>query len=514
MALAYGMTSFSSAILNNIFITYYVEMAVSVTRVSEGWFMTAQVIYCIWNSLNDPACGWWGDTHAVKSDKGKPYQRRLPRIRFGGPLWALSFVLMWFPWGDGTSSPTLAGVHLVATLILYDGWLSYTLINHQALLADMTGDTVERERCNMYGAACQILGSGAIFAAHLCWDIHNLYVFRIFAVVAAAISCLGFYATSNSPHITEKAAHQLGSSPRCKSDTPSLAMFTRQASKQRNLWVFILMGVWQQFSCTFSTNFFSMFLVLLVGKHLSNASQSAILYASFILPHLVTVAITPVLQKISKKNVIMALFGLRLSTCIGALIMVSKYMKISTYSLLSMELLEGNSIETHPNNQLFDLLSHMTGNITDKTINVHPESISGVAAITWVLTICLLANRVFTESVCRLEPLVITDLIDEDCVVNKRRHLMSSMIFGSFSLFTKPSQSLAPMLGYYFITRHSDSPLKLWLCVTSLTFVIPLVFTSLSMVTWAQYRLTGDYLKFIKSVLTHELPQGSDSTHV
>eukprot|EP01060_Flectonema_neradi_P019135 TRINITY_DN2614_c0_g3_i1.p1 TRINITY_DN2614_c0_g3~~TRINITY_DN2614_c0_g3_i1.p1 ORF type:complete len:548 (+),score=32.13 TRINITY_DN2614_c0_g3_i1:101-1645(+) len=514
MALAYGMTSFSSAILNNIFITYYVEMAVSVTRVSEGWFMTAQVIYCIWNSLNDPACGWWGDTHAVKSGKGKLYQRRLPRIKFGGPLWALSFLLMWFPWGDGATSPTLAGIHLVATLILYDGWLSYTLINHQALLADMTGDTIERERCNMYGAGCQILGSGAIFAAHLCWDIHNLHVFRIFAAIAAAISCFGFYSTSNSPHITERAAHQLGASPRCKSDTPTLMAFTKQAAKQKNLWVFIAMGILQQFSCTFSTNFFSMFLVLLVGKHLSNTTQSVVLYASFILPHLGTMVITPILQKVSKKNIIMILFGLRLVTCVAAMKIVCSYMNVSSYSLLSMELLDVKYLDDSSDPHLFDLVSHMTGNLTDRTMNVRPESVNGVYAITYVLTACLLANRVFTETVCRLEPLVITDLIDEDCVVNKRQHLMSSMIFGSFSLFTKPAQSLAPMIGYYFVTRHSASPLRLWLCVTSLTFVIPLIFTTLSMLAWHNYRLTGDYLKFIKSVLVHELPNATDGTYV
>ncbi|KAJ9439199.1 hypothetical protein DIPPA_14308 [Diplonema papillatum] len=257
-ALAYGMTNFSAAVLNNIFITYYVEMAVSVSKVSEGWFMSAQVIYCVWNSFNDPACGWWADTHGVEGAAGT-MQRRLPRILRGGPPWAAAFVMMWFPWGIGTTSPVLAGLHLITVLLLYDGWLSYTLINHQALLADMTSDNVERERCNMYGAACQIAGSGAIFMAHLYWDTRDLNAFRGFAVAAALVSCGGFFITAKSPYIDEGACRAAQSSSKHyadKADTPSLSTFVKQTLRHRNLWSFILMGLLQQFACTFTTKFF------------------------------------------------------------------------------------------------------------------------------------------------------------------------------------------------------------------------------------------------------------------
>ena len=54
------MANFSASVLNNVFITYYVEMFLSVSRLSSAWFMSGQVLYCIWNCANDPILGWLG----------------------------------------------------------------------------------------------------------------------------------------------------------------------------------------------------------------------------------------------------------------------------------------------------------------------------------------------------------------------------------------------------------------------------------------------------------------------
>ena len=515
-ALAYGMTNFSAAVLNNIFITYYVEMAVSVSKVSEGWFMTAQIVYCVWNSLNDPACGWFADKNVIETSKGV-YKRRTPRIKRGGPMWAVSFILMWFPWGSGDTSPTLAGLHLIVVLMAYDGWLSYTLVNHQALLADMTTDNVERERCTMYGAACQIAGSAAIFFAHMSWDPQNLATFRYYAVAAAVISCVGFQYTSTSKHIDESCGHLMGASPRCTSDTPSLVTFSKQTLKQKNLWSFALMALLQQFSCTFSTNFFSIFLLLLVGRHVTYAHQSAVIYASFVLPHIGTVLLTPVLRVMSKKTVVMLLFAARLGVCLLGLLWVSSILRIPAASVLGLR-------EANLDQPAVTMVGLITG--SDKSVAVGANKgtmklidsdllkadANGhtVSLLAFVLAGSLLLNRVLTENVCRLQPLLITDLIDEDCVIHKRRHLMSSMIFGSISLFSKPAQSLAPMVGYHYLSRASSSQLELWMCALSMTFAIPLVFTSLEMIIWTQYRLSGQYLSFIKTAMSHELSNERD----
>ena len=41
----------------------------------------------------------------------------------------------------------LAGLHFFLTMFLYDGFMSWTMVAYQALLADMTADDRQRERC-------------------------------------------------------------------------------------------------------------------------------------------------------------------------------------------------------------------------------------------------------------------------------------------------------------------------------------------------------------------------------
>ena len=66
------------------------------------------------------------------------------------------------------------------------------------------------------------------------------------------------------------------------------------------------------------------------------------------------------------------------------------------------------------------------------------------------LIICC-SNRVFTEGTCKLLNLVITDLVDEDCVVNGREQAVSALLFGSAALLSKPGQTLAPLIGTWLL---------------------------------------------------------------
>jgi hypothetical protein len=63
---------------------------------------------------------------------------------------------------------------------------------------------------------------------------------------------------------------------------------------------------------------------------------------------------------------------------------------------------------------------------------------------------------VFTEGCCKLLNLVVSDLIDEDSVLHSRETSISALIFGTTNLFTKPGQSLAPLIGTYYMARHCD----------------------------------------------------------
>lgn len=73
------------------------------------------------------------------------------------------------------------------------------------------------------------------------------------------------------------------------------------------------------------------------------------------------------------------------------------------------------------------------------------------------------SNRVFTEGTCKLLTLVVTDLVDEDLVLNHRKQAASALLFGMVALVTKPGQTFAPLLGTWllcFYTGEAPCPIS------------------------------------------------------
>lgn len=67
------------------------------------------------------------------------------------------------------------------------------------------------------------------------------------------------------------------------------------------------------------------------------------------------------------------------------------------------------------------------------------------------------SNRVFTEGTCKLLKLVISDLVDEDFVVNRRQQATSALLFGMVALLTKPGQTFAPLIGTWLLCVYTGT---------------------------------------------------------
>eukprot|EP00935_MAST-01C_sp_MAST-1C-sp1_P002126 g2126.t1 len=143
--LAFGSTMLASAMLNNIFVSYYLDFYLNVVRISPAAFYIGQGIFMAWNSVNDLLFGWISDQWSPQTKDGR--RDRLPQIRYGGFLWALAFFLVWYPWGNGQ---WIQGANFAFVLCFYDAMLTFVEVNHGALLADITTDSNERAKYNMH----------------------------------------------------------------------------------------------------------------------------------------------------------------------------------------------------------------------------------------------------------------------------------------------------------------------------------------------------------------------------
>lgn len=483
-ALAFGMTMLSSACLNNLFVTYYLEMFTVVATLDERWFYAGQIVFMVWNSINDPLFGWLSDRGCCTRVKVEGLDRRLHAIRFGGPLWVVAFMMTWFASAfNDPDSQLLSGLYFLFVLCFYDGMLTYVEVNHSAMLAEMTTSESERANANMYSALCAAVGSLSSFFSHMYWNPENLWGFRVFCLFIGIVALVGFEFTVltmkqpaavshlKDPDGADDGSHDSGndggkghlgngwasdeSLQATSSGRVSFSKFANQLLMNRNFKIFCLLNFLQIFDCTFEKNFLGTVLANYSGRDLSLHTQGLVVSMSFVLPWLCTIFLTPVVKKHGVYNTLSRVLVLRLGiTIIG---------------------------------------------------------ISYAAAFAHLSWLYLLTNRVVCECVCRLLPLVTSDLIDEDTHLHQRKVSLGASVVGAAALVGKSGQSLAPMLGYRLIAhRHAyaqagtstvvadnTSADQTGMATALLVAMVPCVVVVCELFLWKTYSLHGAYLKKI-----------------
>ncbi|MHA1255273.1 MAG: MFS transporter, partial [Promethearchaeota archaeon] len=90
----YSLGVIPTVLLGFIFGLKYVEFFYNDLKLLPVYFIAGQVIYLIINAINDPLLGQLSD----RTNREKYGSRRIIYIRYGGPIWVATFLLVWFPW--------------------------------------------------------------------------------------------------------------------------------------------------------------------------------------------------------------------------------------------------------------------------------------------------------------------------------------------------------------------------------------------------------------------------------
>lgn len=396
--------------------------------------------------MNDPVFGWLQDA-GTDNDVIK---RRTRVVGVGGMLWAVAFASVWFP--PTTASSEWRLVHFVLTTCAYDGMLTLVEVAHSAMLAELAVDDAERAQLNGYAAAFAGLGSLTSFVGQWYWNMEDLFMFR-FACLGIAAGAAGVFVMS--------AAVLNGSSGEAKSSQIKSAetavvvsnmhpiKFLKELNEQRNFFVFAGVASLQSLDCGFEKSSFTMFLAALAGNAISRSTKASIVSLSFFLPWLGAFLVTPIVKRFGVYEVLNSVFFSRFVMCSGALLF----------------------FVSRGDNRKQDLFA--------------------LVAVGF-----LLCNRVMSEAVCRINPLVVSDLIDEDRWIHHRspNETRSGSIVGTNNFFAKLAQSVGPMIGFALLSED-DRFAKLDVFLAA----IPLICVSLQLYLWNwQFNLFGDRLKKAK----------------
>jgi len=176
----YILGNIPQTILGGIFLLLYVNFFWDNLKLQQTYFVIGQMIYMTINACNDFFLGRMSD----KTNVERWGSRRLIYIKWGGPLWAIVFFIMWFPWSY--TNQTVIFLHFIITICAFDMFLTLVVITRMALLPELTESLGERNKVQFYNQVIGTIGALPVILALYLFE-SSLQLFQIFAGIMAVV---------------------------------------------------------------------------------------------------------------------------------------------------------------------------------------------------------------------------------------------------------------------------------------------------------------------------------------
>ena len=167
--LAYGFTNSANGMLSGLAIGgaitlfYNVKLGLSEELVAIVW-----LVFAVWNAINDPLFG------ILQERTNTKIGRRIPYLRYGAPIYVLTFIICWFPftginqnalfwnisnWAPIPNSPQIAlFLNMLFVLFLVDSLYTMVGLITYTLPAEMTLTQQGRSNLSVYSIYLGAIG--------------------------------------------------------------------------------------------------------------------------------------------------------------------------------------------------------------------------------------------------------------------------------------------------------------------------------------------------------------------
>ncbi len=185
--LGFSLGAIPAALLVYIFNLYYVDFFYDDLKLLPVFFIIGQVIYGIINGINDPLMGQLSD----RTNRQKWGGRRIPYIKYGAPLWAVTFIITWIPWS--MDNQIIIFLQFVFTTCAFDTMLTLVVLCWMALLPEMTSNIEERNMVVLYVLVIGLLGILPFIFLTPIFKEAGFLPFQIFNTIVGIISVACFW---------------------------------------------------------------------------------------------------------------------------------------------------------------------------------------------------------------------------------------------------------------------------------------------------------------------------------
>jgi len=257
----YAFGAIPAALLSMVFSLKYIELFYDDLRLLPLYFIIGQVIYMAINAINDPLLGQLSD----KTNREKWGNRRLIYIRWGGPIWVLTFLLVWFPWSY--DNQFIIFLHYAISICLFDTLLTLVILVWMALLPEMTTDIDERNKGNFLA---YLVGAIAVIPILIILGPvkPTSITFQYIAITVAIVSTIFLFLVSKM--CEEKPEFQ-------KDETFPLWKSIKETTKSKSFLLFVGFNFTFEFARALGISYLFLY-ILILGN---NATVSSIYFAIF-----------------------------------------------------------------------------------------------------------------------------------------------------------------------------------------------------------------------------------------
>ncbi|XP_046573443.1 uncharacterized protein LOC124281438 [Haliotis rubra] len=302
---AYCAASFGFTLLSSTFSFYYVKVFLNLYHIDEKWFHLAQILYLVWNAVNDPLFAYCQDTSA----SWMPTTRR-ELILYTGPLFGVAYLSAWFPWAD---SSWVTGLHLIVALCLYDTMFTFIGLALCCLFTEIAVTESERIRLTQMS---QIVGFISSFSVTLCEfssnSLKDFSKFQATTVLLAVLSAVFMVYAGKHAHTYYDVRKMAATNEEEKeegctqsTDRTSYWRLTWQILSDRNFLSFVITNFLQDFHRTFIMSFTVIICDQLISEDDVHPYVRSVFYGSISAIHsLIVIFGAPLVDKLGYFSVI------------------------------------------------------------------------------------------------------------------------------------------------------------------------------------------------------------------
>jgi GPH family glycoside/pentoside/hexuronide:cation symporter len=190
----YGLGYFGLASITQALAGYYLFFYVDVLGLSVALAAIVNVVYAIWDAVNDPVVGYLSDNTRSR------WGRRRPWLLIGLPFYLILFVLVYAVPGAFRQGNALFW-YAMLVIFLWETASTVISMNYQALFPELFQGFKSRARASAYG---QGLGSaGELVGFALTPIVYTAFGFEgmavLFAVMAGILLLISIFRNSEDP---------------------------------------------------------------------------------------------------------------------------------------------------------------------------------------------------------------------------------------------------------------------------------------------------------------------------